>query len=248
MDALLANAGPGFDGLTREGIRIAGSLPPGRTARLLRGTIDEARWKALSGEEAAHDALRKDLSEMASDLHFEPLHEAPVPVGFPAPTPIHEVEHKHYPAYRMATTSSRGAFGRLFRHIQSNDIPMTAPVEMTFDQENERPQEVAMAFLYESLDQGATGPGRGVEVVDVPAQDVVSIGLRGRIGNDRIAAAAALLESWLDARPDLEPAGALRVFGYNSPMVPAGRKLSEVQLPVRRTPGFAESDAPSGAE
>ena len=248
LEELLADSRPGFDGLARASVRIAASLPPGRTASLVQRTVVAARWRELFASEEAHAALRDGLAELASDLRFQPLHEAPVPEGFPAPTPIHEVELKRYPAYRMATTTSIGAFGRLFRHIQTNDIPMTAPVEMTFEQDSERPKEVAMAFLYESVEQGATGPGRGVDVVDVPARNVVSIGMRGRLRNDRIASAAAILEAWVQARPDLEPDGSLRVFGYNSPMVPAARKLSEVQLPVRRVAGLTSSTSPSGAE
>ena len=73
------------------------------------------------------------------DLAFEPIMEAPLPVGFPAPVPAGEIAVIEYPRYRLARAGMKGGqngtFFTLFRHIQSNDIPMTAPVEMTMDED-----------------------------------------------------------------------------------------------------------------
>ena len=72
------------------------------------------------------------------DLSFEPRIEAPVPVGWPAPTTVNELMVLDYPAYRLARAPMSGqmrtnnAFWKLFRHIESNQIPMTAPVETTY--------------------------------------------------------------------------------------------------------------------
>ena len=59
---------------------------------------------------------------------------APLPFGFPPPTPEGKIEIKQYPAYRCATVRHSGelsmaansAFNPLYRHISSNDISMTA--------------------------------------------------------------------------------------------------------------------------
>ena len=45
-----------------------------------------------------------------------------------------------------------GSFWKLFRHIKSNDIPMTAPVEMDL---NERSRTTNMGFAYEHSRQGS---------------------------------------------------------------------------------------------
>jgi len=55
--------------------------------------------------------------------------ESPLPKGWPEPGPFNQVVRKKYPAYRAAFTkegSPNGGFMKLFRHIQRNDIPMTA--------------------------------------------------------------------------------------------------------------------------
>jgi hypothetical protein len=65
---------------------------------------------------------------------------APLPEGFPPPTPEGQIEVKQYPAYRSATVRYSGelsmaanrAFDPLYRHISSNNISMTAPVETRY--------------------------------------------------------------------------------------------------------------------
>ena len=63
------------------------------------------------------------------------ISEAKLPEGFPQPGPVGSVIVKEYPAYRLARTRAGGGDGgmfmRLFRHIERNDVKMTAPVEMT---------------------------------------------------------------------------------------------------------------------
>ncbi|HSI35324.1 MAG TPA: heme-binding protein [Tepidisphaeraceae bacterium] len=171
--------------------------------------------------------------------------EALLPKNFPPPGPVGEVIVKHYPAYRAARVAAKpgaapgqdGMFMTLFRHIQSNDIPMTAPVEMTYDPaataDVKRP--AAMAFLYQSTDVGAAGPaGDKVDVVDVPPAAVVSVGVRGSYRGAAFANGLAQLRAYLAAHPaDLEPAGPPRYLGYNSPIVPPFAQYGEVQIPVR---------------
>jgi len=147
-----------------------------------------------------------------------------------------EIELKQYPAYRMARAESHGlggGFWTLFRHIESHQIAMTAPVEMTYAGA-EAPREQRMAFLYGSRDLGETGTDGEVVVLDVEPAWVVSLGCRGRMTRSRVAEARTELERWIAANAAWEVAGPLRSMGYNSPMVPAARSAFEVQLPVRR--------------
>jgi len=90
--------------------------------------------------------------------NFQPKMKAPLPAGFPQPGPVGQVIVKEYPPYRAARTAMRdeglgqnSAFNALFRHITSNDVKMTAPVEMRYEQSTTQaqPQPVSMAFLYE---------------------------------------------------------------------------------------------------
>ncbi|MFZ5833408.1 MAG: heme-binding protein [Planctomycetota bacterium] len=172
----------------------------------------------------------------ADELEFKLVKEAELPKGFPAHTPPGKIEVKHYPEYRKASATGGGAFWTLFRHIQKNDIAMTAPVEMGFGPaRGAEPQESSMAFLYGSPSQGEAGREGAVEVTDVPATTVVSIGCRG--DQDRkqaVADARDRLLEWLDQQDEYQIAGPLRVMGYNSPMVPASKRLFEVQIPIEK--------------
>lgn len=86
------------------------------------------------------DTLRAALLETLVILTFKPKVEAPVPAGFPAPTPVGVVEIKKLPVYRMAKVYNSGGgnnFFTLFNHIKKNNIEMTAPVEMTMAEKME---------------------------------------------------------------------------------------------------------------
>jgi hypothetical protein len=162
--------------------------------------------------------------------------EAPLPEGFPEPTPVGEIRVKEYPAYRLAKTpavNDNVAFFTLFGHIQKNEIAMTAPVEMTLGEGGEKPRMESMAFLYRSVRQGAQGKQGVVDVVDVPAGKAVAIGLRGDMRGERTADARKRLEAWLKEHPEYEPAGPPRVMGYNGPSVPVRDRFFEVEVPVR---------------
>jgi hypothetical protein len=219
--------------------RAAAVLGESRSADVLASQVVDARWQALADEARAASWLERELDRTAADLAFTPLREAELPVGFPAPTPVLEIELKQYPAYRMASAPSGGmggGFWTLFRHIESHEIAMTAPVEMTYG-EGAAPREERMAFLYGSMEIGATGRDGQVEVIDVEPARVVSLGCRGRMTRERIAQAQAELERWVESSGTWEAAGPLRSMGYNSPMVPAARSYFEVQLPVRPKAG-----------
>jgi hypothetical protein len=66
---------------------------------------------------------------------------------------------------------------------------------------------------------------------------VLSIGLNGSYGLDRVKQGMAKLEAWLAAHPEWIADGSPRAFYYNGPYVPNARKWSEIQVPVRPKDG-----------
>jgi hypothetical protein len=158
--------------------------------------------------------------------------ESPLPKGWPEPGPFNQVVRKTYPASRAAFTkkgSPNGAFMKLFRHIQRNDIPMTAPVEMEMDADGEKTMKMeSMAFLYQSPEVGRTGEdGAEVEVRDVPAKEALSYAWQGARDDNSTARAREALDAELKAK-NLKAAG-YRLLGYNSPFVPRSRQTHELQ-------------------
>jgi hypothetical protein len=169
------------------------------------------------------------------DPGFKPVVEAPLPDGFPTYTPVGKIEVKHYPPYRKAETSGRVAFWTLFEHITRAGVEMTAPVEMTYQKDGPPVgKEQSMAFLYGNRSIGTPGQNGNVEVVDVPAATVVSIGMRGRRSDEVLVQAEQRLRDWLAAsKGKYEQNGPVRVMGYNSPFIASDRQFYEVQITVR---------------
>lgn len=182
---------------------------------------------------------RNAVAEAAGILRFEPLLEAPLPAGFPQPTPVGEIRVQRYPKYRLARTDMTliegRAFWTLFNHIKQRDIAMTAPVEMSYKPGKDGTlKKSSMAFLYRNTDQGRIEVDGDVAVVDVPAQLAVGIGLRGDPTKEKVNDAKRRLDDWLRAHQDeYEATGTVRVLGYNSPFVADEKKFTEVQIPVR---------------
>jgi hypothetical protein len=174
-------------------------------------------------------AARKPVGEAKAPEYRA---ESPLPKGWPEPGPFDQVVRKKYPAYRAAFTteaSPNGGFWKLFKHIERQGIPMTAPVEMTLDAAEEKKAKMEkMAFLYQSPDVGATGPdGAQVEVRDVPAREALSFAWQGGRDNAATARARKALDEEL-ARLNLKASG-YRLLGYNSPFVPRSRQTYELQ-------------------
>jgi len=178
----------------------------------------------------------RGASQASAPGDFQPIMEAELPIGFPSPGPVGEIRLKSYPAYRMAETKSEqgGGFWTLFRHIKANDIAMTAPVEMTYSRDSDgKTLQTRMAFLYGDPSLGTAEVEGPVQVVDVPAMQVVSLGLSGPHTPERISEAAGRLRTWIgENSPQYVAAGDVRVMGYNSPFVPRDRRYFEVQIPV----------------
>ncbi len=184
------------------------------------------------------DTLRAALLETLVILTFKPRVEAPVPAGFPAPSPVGVVEIKKLPVYRMAKVANSGLGGNnfftLFNHIKKNNIEMTAPVEMTMTEKNGKYTESSMAFLYQETTLGKVGPQGNVAVLDTTECTVVSVGMRGSPISENIESARRWLLEKIKTTPQaFEIAGELKVMGYNSPFMPEKLRYYEVQLPLK---------------
>lgn len=192
-------------------------------------------------------SLQAALSESAEILNFRVKRESDLPEGFPEPAGLGEIQLKHYPAYRLARTTSQrnSAFFTLFNHIKSNKIEMTAPVEMRYDEVGQRYEQIDMAFLYGASDWGRLGEaGNGVTVEDMPAMSTVAIGLTGNFDpNDGTYTES--LASWLAQHaPEYERDGKVRVMGYNSPFVWKSQRFFEIEIPVKKRSRTTEVAAP----
>lgn len=217
---------------------------------LVRKLFQAADQTAKGGQAEQVRAWKSALKEAQSLLRFKPLDEAPLPDGFPECVPPGEIRVQAYPAYRIARTATggltgeNGAFWTLFNHIKSAEIAMTAPVEMTLNDEGQPAKKSSMAFLYRSTTQGKPGKKGSVDVIDVPAHEALVIGLRGWNNPERIKEARQLLQQWLDEHAEEFAAdGPFRVCGYNSPFVPDQQQFTEVTIPVRRLKDAEERPA-----
>lgn len=227
---------------------IAGThLAEGSEARRV---LDEALRRANGNPDAdaALATLRIELAELTEMLTFRPRAEAELPLGFPAPQAVGELELRDYPRYRMVRTAMRGgsmgAFWPLFRHIEKNGIAMTTPVQMDWSASGERQRPVQMAFLYGDPSITPSEVAKGVEMVEVPATTVLSIGVIGDDRQDVVEELAQRLHGFLAAHADTYASdGPLRTMGYNSPMVPRDQRYFELQLPIRRLPAGADRPA-----
>ena len=202
---------------------------------LVKATKDISKIEDIAKQA---DILRTGLLEVLVILTFKPRVEAPVPAGFPAPTPVGVVEIKKLPVYRMAKVANSGMGGNnfftLFNHIKKNSIEMTAPVEMTMAEKNGKYTETSMAFLYQETTLGKVGPQGNVAVLDTTECTVVSVGMRGSPSSENIESARRWLLEKIKTTPQAyEIAGELKVMGYNSPFMPEKLRYYEVQLPLK---------------
>jgi hypothetical protein len=172
---------------------------------------------------------------------------APLPEGFPPPSPDGEIEIKYYPEYRAATVQTPGdldsapsrGFSPLFRHISRNDISMTAPVETRYPvatlEGSMAPEGAAtVSFLYRSLDVVPQEVAQDIQIENIPPMVVVSLGTRGRYDLESYRASIERLQAWLLEHPDYRVVGSPRRFFYDGPFLPDALKRSDVHIPVQR--------------
>ncbi len=114
---------------------------------------------------------------------------------------------------------------------------MSSPVEITWSDPQTQPAEAkpqAMAFVYRESDIGEPGMDGKVEVIDVPPQTFLSIGVRGSYNREHLVEGVTTLRNWLAAHSkEYREVGPPRYLGYNSPFVPWFMRFGEVQLPIR---------------
>lgn len=220
-----------------QATRSEATFNPVVVAQLSEAETRSERLSAESPEKAAN-ILRDALRAARDLLKFEPAQEAPLPAGFPEPMPAGEIGIKRYPAYRLARAKDGDegrAFNQLFKHIQKNNIEMTAPVEMTMEKSAAgEMRSLDMAFLYQTTALGKPGADATVEVLDVAPMTAVTIGVRGSTDRKQVAEVEARLRTWLkEHASEFEANGPTRVMGYNSPFVPEFLRYFEVEIPVK---------------
>ncbi|MGQ4648701.1 heme-binding protein [Lyngbya aestuarii] len=176
---------------------------------------------------------------------------APLPEGFPPPTPEGEIEVKQYPTYRAATVRYTGelsqaasrAFDPLFQHISSNNISMTAPVETRYPDSTldaaalgslREHGEASVSFLYRSTDVYPKEIAQDIEVEEISPMTVVSLGLKGSYEYSSYQENIKRLRDWLTQHPGYTVVGSPRRFFYDSPYIPEPLKRSEIQIPIRQ--------------
>lgn len=151
------------------------------------------------------------------------------------PTPVGEVEIKNLPSRLALETKEEGSyfdqenglFRRLFRYISRNDVAMTVPVEAEI-------QPSVMRFFVGRKHRGTRPPSEAlVSVVELPARQVLSIGLRGGYDRKQFEDGRKALEQWMSHQEDWVADGEAYAVYWNGPLVPAWFKRSEVHLPVR---------------
>ncbi|MBN2491009.1 MAG: heme-binding protein [Planctomycetes bacterium] len=203
--------------------------------------------------------LQAQVEKRGDGYFFGPCSvDAPLPAGYPAPTPPGAIELKHYPMVRRAevTGSSHPDAGRwlafwpLFNHIKSRDIAMTAPVEVDYQglTSDTQPERWTMAFLYRLRSQGEEGRVGMVAVRDVPATKVVAMGVRGAYGLKGHLEPLRQLEQWLRTHPEFKQAGPPRALFYNGPSKRSADRWCEVQIPIREVTAVQASPKRAGVD
>lgn len=149
-------------------------------------------------------------------------------------TEVDQIEVKSLPLSRFIETTmdgqyfdeSDGLFKRLFKYIKDNEVSMTIPVEGTIDN--------AMMRFYlgtdasDDLDDTQT-----VDVVKLPARDVVSIGGRGSYSEANLKQGLLKLEQWLDNQEEWQVDGDAYGVYWNGPFTLWFLKRYEVHIPIK---------------
>jgi effector-binding domain-containing protein len=165
---------------------------------------------------------------------FLPTSVSGVEEAYPRTSPG-DIELKTLPAARWMRTEStkdyfaadNGLFMRLFRYIDSNKIPMTAPVEAGIS-------PGTMVFYMDAASAGRSDLAETpqVKLSKVPERRVAAIGIRGSYSRENYEEALTELRGWLAKQPGLRATGEPYAVYWNSPFVPFFLKHSEVHVPV----------------
>lgn len=227
-------------GVSADPAMISTAPAPGEAVRIGGNPEATAVWNEKKGKWRAG----------ASDI------DTALPVGYPAPTPPGAIDIKTYPSVRRAEISGKGdegGFMPLFRHIQRNDIAMTAPVEMDYQTSGTATlRTTSMSFLYYTSDMNEVGTDPKdprITIRDTSPVTVVSMGGRGSYDRSRVQKDVAKLRAWLAESPTWEEAGEPRAQMYNGPSMTPWNKWLEVQIPIKsKTESAKDSDGAVAAK
>ena len=209
-------------------------------AVILSAAIEQA---GRAAPEARGAILETALAQAKEAREFQIKEESPLPEGWPRPSLPGLIRVKTYPPVRSAWVRAPEKRNRqfmvLFRHIQDQQIAMTAPVVMEYSpaavaDPDKMESAEGMAFLYRRTSQGQAGQKGLVTVGDEQPLQVVSVGLKGSYREANFRRALADLRRWLTEHPQWRPSGPPRVLAYNSPFMLFWQKYSEVQLPIEQ--------------
>lgn len=146
------------------------------------------------------------------------------------------IEIKTIPESTILVTESDGSyfdqsnrlFYRLFDYIKAHDIPMTAPVEGSLE------EEARMIFYLrpQVREEGFPDEG-GVRVIRMPEREVASIGVRGSYREGNVRKYHAKLEEYLAGQDQYEAVGPAYSVFWNPPYIPWFLRRFEVHIPVK---------------
>ena len=151
-------------------------------------------------------------------------------------TPSGVIEIKTIPEARILVTEADGSyfdesnqlFGRLFDYIKAHEIPMTAPVEGSLD------EDARMTFYVgpQVGDEGLDDEGK-VRVLLLPERTVASIGARGSYKEKNVRKYLEKLKDWLAGQPEYGVSGPAYSVFWNPPFIPWFLRHFEVHVPIQ---------------
>lgn len=153
-------------------------------------------------------------------------------------TPAGVIEIKTVPESFILVTESDGSyfdrsnnlFGKLFNYIKEHDIPMTAPVEGSID------EEARMVFYVgPQVDSSQLFDEGDVRVLRLPEREVAVIGARGSYKEKNVRRNLEKLKAHLAGQTEYEIDGPPYSVFWNPPFVPWFLRHLEIHIPVRRT-------------
>ncbi|MBY0405644.1 MAG: heme-binding protein [Cyanobacteria bacterium] len=120
-------------------------------------------------------------------------------------------------------------FMQLFRYIQSNNIPMTTPVEVNVE-------DNGMLFYAppDAEDRGLYNTSE-VTTKTLPDRTVVSIGMKGSYNQENFEKGATQLHHWLAQHPEWKASGKPYAVYWDSPYTLPFLKQSEVHLAIEQS-------------
>ena len=115
-------------------------------------------------------------------------------------------------------------FMKLFRYIQSNNIPMTTPVEVNPDANNMR--------FYSDSNSRQMSETTEVAVKQLPARTVLSIGITGSYSQENFDKAQKKLLDFLSKNSQYEVIEEAYAVYWDGPYKPFFLKHAEVHIPI----------------